>query len=309
LFLNYLEIIPVVAETKSFSKASKLLHLSQPAISNKVQAMEAYYGVKLFNRTSHGVTLTEAGKIVCGYAVRFLALANAMEKDLDKLLNIDHSYLTIGASCTAGNYAMPCSIRAFKEKYPEVSVKLDIGNTQNILDKLKNKEIDIAVVEGKVANSDYITKYINTSNLVFIASNNRRKHKDILSLKELKTRPFVLREKGAAIRVVFEKALTKHGYKIEDFNIVSEMTSIHSVKAAVEEELGISIVPAISIENELYAGNLKIIKIKELDSNLELDIYLVYLKHEEPSLIAQKFIKFITHPEKTQFCWDLKRFM
>ncbi len=309
MFFNQFEIIPIVAETKSFSKAGKLLHISQPAISSKIQAMEDYYKVKLFNRTSQGVTLTEAGKIICAYAVRFLDMHNSMEEDINELLNTDSKYLTIGASCTVGNYAMPCSIYAFKGKYPEARIKLDIGNTESILEKLKNKEIDIAVVEGKVENPDFISYNIDTSNLVFIASNedNNRKYKKEISLKELSAKPFILREQGSAMRIVLEKALAQYGYSIDDLNIVSEMTSIHAVKELVSGGLGISLVPAIAIEKEYNTGTLRTLKIKEFVSDLDMDVNLVYLNYEEPVFITEKFIRFITRKEAYDFCWNLRR--
>jgi len=308
MFFNQFEIIPIVAETKSFSKASKLLHISQPAISSRIQAMEGYYGAKFFNRTSQGVTLTEAGKVVCAYSVRYLNLHNSMELELDNLLNIDNLCLTIGASCTVGNYAMPCSIRAFKEKYSKVSIKLDIGNTQETLVKLNKSQVDVAVVEGKVEHPNYVSHHIDTANLILVVPCNDRKMKrKVISLKELITKPFILREKGAAMRRVFENALLEHGYNIKDFNIISEMTSIHSVKAAVEGGLGASIVPAIAVEKELNAGTLRAIRIKEFESTLDLDINLIYLKQEALSIITQKFISFMGNSVNGGFCWNLKR--
>jgi len=266
--------------------------------------MEDYYKIKIFNRTPQGVYLTEAGKIVCAYAVRFLNMYNSMEQDLDMLLN-GNPFLTIGASCTAGNYAMPCSICAFKAKYPEVNVRLDIGNTDTTLEKLKNHDIDIAVVEGTVENPDFVAHYINSSNLVFIAPNDIKKSS--FSLKEIKQKPFILREKGAAIRTAFEQGLLKNGYGIEDLNVILEMTSIYSVKSAVMEGIGVSILPAITVEKEVNNGALKIIKIKEFEPELETDIILVHLKNEQPSTVAQQFIKSVSEQVKNEGCWNLRR--
>lgn len=307
MYFNQFEIIPIVAETKSFSKAAKLLHLSQPAISSKIKDIEDYYGVKLFHRTAQGVTLTEAGKIVNAYAVRFTNLHRAMDEELKQLLNLDNPTLTIGSSCTVGNYAMPSCIKLFKTRYPDVSVKLDISNSQGILDKLHRKEIDVAVIEGNIENPDLTVHHITSTKLVFIASFESKivKKKEI-SISELRSKPFVIREEGAAVRQILEKTFYEHGYSLDQFNIVTEMTSIHSVKAAVQDDIGISLVPEITIQRELANNLLKIVKVKELD--LYMNINMVYLKTEEPSPFTQKFINLILHPQKKIFCWENKVF-
>lgn len=306
MFLDQLEIIPVIAQTRSFSKAAKLLHLSQPAISSKVQAMEDYYGVKFFHRTAQGVTLTEAGKILAAYASRFLDMQKAMDKDLQQLTHPANPSLVIGASCTAGNYAMPCSIRAFKEKYPKVNIKLDIANTATILNKLVHKEVDVAVAEGIIDNPYVVVHHLDIQKLVLICPPcNTGKTRHEISLRELKARPFVVREKGAAIHGVLEKAFSPHGYSLKDFHVVTEMSSIHSVKAAVQGGLGYSIVPKIAVQDELKEGTLRTMSIKEIDS-LTIDINLVYRINEDPLPIAQKFIRFLLHPQQSGFCWNLR---
>ncbi len=303
MFFDQFKIIPIVAETKSFSKAARILNLSQPAISSKIQAIEDYYGIKFFNRTAQGVTLTEAGKIVLGYANEFLELHESMEKNLDQLLNVSNPQLTIGSSCTSGNFAMPSTIRGFKEKNPEANVKLDIANSVETLKKLNNKEVDVAIVDGKVDHTNHRVHRLNSVDLVFIAANrDDKKKKKVVTLKELKAKPLIVREKGAAMRSVIEEVAAKNGWTINDFNIISEMNSIHSIKAAVEGGTGITLIPRVAVQKELDAGTLRIVQVEELD--LKVDINLVYSADEEPSLIAQKFIKFLSNPKKSGFSWN-----
>ena len=303
MFFDQFEIIPIIVEAKSFSKAARLLHLSQPAISSKVQAMEDYYGIRFFNRTTQGVTLTEAGKIVLGYADKFLGLHESMEQNLNQLLNISNPQLTIGSSCTSGNFAMPCCIRGFKEKYPDATIKLDIANSLDTLKKLDNREIDVAVIDGKVESTDHVVHYLDSVKLVFIAADlDDKKKKRLITLKELKARPLIVTEKGCAKRSIIEELAAKNGYTINDFNIILEMNSIHSIKAAVEGGAGITLIPLVAVQKELAAGTLRTIQVEELD--LKFDINLVYSSSEEPSCIAQKFIKFLTNSQKSGFCWN-----
>ncbi|MBO8159221.1 LysR family transcriptional regulator [Thermosyntropha sp.] len=307
MYFNHFEIIPIVAETKSFSKAAKLLHLSQPAISSKIKDIEDYYGLKLFHRTAQGVTLTEAGKIVNAYAVRFVNLHRAMDEELKQLLNLNSPSLTIGSSCTVGNYAMPSYIKLLKSRYPDISIKLDISNTRGILDKLAKKEIDVAVIEGNIDNPNFAIHHITNIKLAFIASyDSKTVKKKEISIAELRSKPLVIREDGAAVRQIFENVLKEYGYKLDQFNIVTEMTSIHSVKAAVQDDIGISLVPEITIQREISNKLLKTIKVKDLD--LKMDINLVHLKTENLSPQAQKFIDLMLNSQKSVFCWENKVF-
>lgn len=302
--ISQFEIIPVIAETRSFSKAAKLLHLSQPAISSKVQAMEDYYGVKFFHRTTHGVTLTEAGNIFVEYADKFIALHQDMHNELHQLTHLTPPNLTIGASCTAGNFAMPSSLRAFKLKYPETNIKLNISNSKETINKVLNRELDLAVVEGAVITPGLTVFHLDSIPLVLVfPTNDNMRIRKKISLQELKSKPFVTREKGAAVYDVINDTFAKAGYNLEEFNLVSEMNSIHSVKAAIESGMGISIVPKIAVENELANGSLTIVKIKEID-NLSVDINLIYRDDEEPSMMAEKFISFLTHPKRSGFSWN-----
>lgn len=302
MFFDQFKIIPIVVQTKSFSKAGRLLHLSQPAISSKIQAMENYYDIKLFTRTPQGVTITQAGKTVLAYANRFMDLHESMKNELNQLL-ISNPRLTIGSSCTSGNFAMPNCIRLFKEKHPAANIKLDITNTWNTLNKLNSKEIDVAVVDGKIVSTDYVVHYLDTMNLVFITANldDNKKNKTI-TLKELMAKPLIVTEKGCAKRSIIEELAAKNGYSISDFNIISEMNSIHSIKAAVEGGNGITLIPLIAVHKELAAGTLRTIQVEEFD--LKVDINLVYSAVEEPSFVTQKFIKFLLNSQDGVFCWN-----
>lgn len=302
MFFSQFEIIPVIAETKSFSKAAKILHLSQPAISSKIQAMEDFYKITLFHRSAQGVTLTEAGKIVAAYAERFVNLHQSMDDDLRQLNQLSVSNLSIGASCTAGNFAMPYTIQSFKHKFPDAHIKLDIANTNTTLKKLMNNEIDVAVVEGEI-NFPGVTSLVLAKKdlvLVFPKTNAFKCRKEI-SLRELKDKPFVMREKGAAIPDILKKTFSEFGYDLYEFNIVAEMNSIHSVKAAIEGGMGVSVVPRVAVKNELEAGSIKEVKIREI-GNLSVEINLVYRSDKEPSVIAKRFINFLTR--KDGICWN-----
>lgn len=289
----------MVAQTKSFSKAARILHLSQPAISSKIQSMEEALGVKLFTRTAHGVILTEAGTIVLDYAARFLDMEQSMDKDISQLLSFNHQ-LVIGSSCTSGNYALPSSISHFKEKFPRANVKLDISNSEETVGKLHKGEIDVAIVDGEVK-TDHTVRVLDTIDLVFVAARTGKFKRDKLTVSELKTRPFIIREKGAAVRMVMEDLAARHGCSLKDFNIVAEMNSLHSIKAAVMSGTGVTLLPLIAVQNEIAEGHLRVLQVEGV--NLQMDVNLVYPGNRESSPIAQNFVKFLSNPGQGGFGW------
>jgi len=300
MILDQFKILSIVAQTKSFSKAAKLLYLSQPAVSSKIQTLEDSLGVKLFTRTTHGVILTEAGKVVLDYSNRFLDLHQSMLDELNQLLN-SNTQLVIGSSCTSGNYAMPSCINAFKENSPQVNIKLDISNSLETICKLNNREIDIAVVDGSIE-TNHAVHVLDSVDLVFVTANTDKSKKTKLTFKELKSKPFITREKGAAVRSVMDNLALQNGCTLDDFNIVTEMNSLHSIKAAVLKGIGITLLPLVAVQKEVSAGTLRILQIE--DVALKIDVSLVYRTNEETSLVAQKFIKFLANPQNRGFFWE-----
>lgn len=296
--LNQFKVFLVVAQTKSLSKAAKLLHLSQPAVSSKIQSMEDLLGVKLFTRTAHGVTLTEAGKIAVDYSTRFMDLEQSMTADINQLLN-SNPQLVIGSSCTSGNYALPGCISNFKETNPQANIKLDISNSMETINKLNRGEIDLAIVDGNVETS-HAVHILDSIELVFVAASSDKYKKSRLSLKELKKKPFIVREKGAAVRTIMERLAADNGCSLNDFNVITEMNSLHSIKAAVLNGTGVTLLPIIAVKKDIQAGNLRIIQVDDL--SLKIDVHLVYPVNVESTPIAQKFVQYITR--KSGFCWE-----
>lgn len=300
MLMEQFRVFSVVAQANSFSKAAKLLHLSQPAVSSKIQAMEDMFGAKLFTRTAQGVTLTEAGRIALEYSDRFLDLEQSMTEEISQLLSVNHP-LVIGASCTSGNYALPGCISRFKEKYPQASVKLDISNSVETIQKLNKKEIDLAIVDGSVDTSLPVRR-LDSIALVFVAANSDRFKKTRLTFKELRSRPFIVREKGAAMRTVMEQLAAQNGCTLNDFNIVSEMNSLHSIKSAVLGGAGITLLPLVGARQDIQAGNLRLIQVDDLQ--LMIDVNLVYRVDEESTPVTHNFVKFLTNTSNPGFCWQ-----
>ena len=131
-----LKVFCTVAETKSFSKASEIIHLTQPAVSLQIQALEELYETKLFDRSSNMVSLTSAGEVLYRYAKEILALYAAAEKNIGELTGLVKGSISVGASSTIGNYLLPSVVADFRRTHPKIKIHLFVVNTKRVIDLL-----------------------------------------------------------------------------------------------------------------------------------------------------------------------------
>lgn len=287
-----LKVFCTVAETKSFSKASEIIRLTQPAVSLQIQALEEIYGTKLFNRSGCIITLTQAGEVLYKYAKEINTLYTAAEKELGEFTGQVKGVVTIGASSTIGNYVLPAVIAEFRKKYPKVAVHLVTANTKTIVDYLNAGGIDIALVEGEVKKQKLIVEKLIPDEMVLIMHPlHPWARKSNVSIFDVAKEPFIFREEGSGTRQMIEKYLIKHGISPQSIKVVFIMGSTESIKSAVEEGLGVSIVSKWAAKKEIRYGTLKTASLKE--DRFMRDFSLLYRKAKDTSFTLDKFLTFL----------------
>ncbi|MDO8281419.1 MAG: selenium metabolism-associated LysR family transcriptional regulator [Thermodesulfovibrionia bacterium] len=287
-----LRVFCTVAETKSFSRASEIIRLTQPAVSLQIQALEDMYGTKLFNRSGCIITLTNAGEILYKYATEINSLYGDAEKEIGSLTGQVKGILSVGASSTIGNYILPSVISEFKKKYPKVGIHIHISNTRNVIEYLNTGNVDIALVEGEIKKQKLIVEKLIPDEMVLIMSPLHPWAKRLsISIMELSKEPMIFREEGSGTRQVIEKHLATHGITQQNLKISLVMGSTASIKNAVEEGLGVSIISKWAVKKEVKFGVIKTCGFK--DEAFKRDFNLVYKKSKEPSHTLQSFLKFL----------------
>ena len=277
-----------------------MLHMSQPAVSTQVKKLEEYYQGQLFDRTPQGVTLTKAGELFHAYALRILEIHDEMERQLETVLNHENNQIVIGASTTIGNVSLPCSIYLFKEQYPEVKLCLNIANAEEVLRMVMSDEVDIGVVEGDTDLSSLKVLPVTSDELVLIVPPQHHVEGNVISLQDFLKHPLILREEGSGTRKILETALARHGYSVNQLNVITEMQNIYAIKSAVEAGLGGSVVPRLAVRKEAYTGTLKVLTITDMEMPLIFNI--VYPNKRSLSTKTKLFIKFLTDPEGSCLC-------
>ncbi len=287
-----LKVFCIVAETKSFSRASEIIRLTQPAVSLQIQALEEMYGTKLFNRSGCVITLTKAGEMLYKYAKEINSLYAAAEKEIGEFTGLTKGVISVGASSTIGNYILPHVVADFRRKYPKVGVHLHVGNTKNVVDYLNAGNIDIGLVEGEVKKQKLLVEKLIPDEMVLIMSPHHPWAKrSVVSVMSLAKEPMIFREEGSGTRQMIEKYFSKHGISSQQLKIVLIMGSTESIKGAVEEGLGVSIVSRWAAKKESRYGILKTATFKE--DKFVRDFSLIRRKSKESSHTVERFIDFL----------------
>ena len=233
--LEQLRIFVAVAEKQHVTRAASELNLTQSATSAAIAALEARYGIKLFDRIGRGIVLTQTGKDFLVEARAVLARAKDATRLLNDLAGLKRGSLSIAASQTVGNYWLPRRIQAFRAAYPGIELRLAISNTEQAARMVIEGSADLGFVEGEVDESLLSAKKIEGDALILaVGAGHPWVSRAKVSAKDLPATSWVLRERGSGTRSMFEAALRQNGLKLSDLEIALELPSNEAVRSAVE---------------------------------------------------------------------------
>jgi DNA-binding transcriptional LysR family regulator len=260
LNLHLLRLFAAVARHRSFSRAAEALHLSQPAVSKGVRDFEAQIGSRLLERgRQFGVTLTEAGDLLMRHAATLFAAERAAEEELAALRGLYRGSLSVGASTTIATYQLPPFLGAFHKRYPGVELRLTSGNTRTIAELLSARELDIALVEGPVADPGLEVRPWREEEMVLISAPDHplARARAPIAAEAFADEIVLIREPGSGTRDVVLAALDAH--RIVPGSIL-EVGSTEAIKQIVAGGLGIAIVSASAAADQIALGKLNILK-------------------------------------------------
>ena len=257
-----LEVFIAVAEKKNFSRAAQELHMTQPAVSQYIQALEREVGTRLLERTNKYVKLNKAGEIVYDHAKEILGLYTKMQRLVDDLTNKTSGPLAIGASYTFGEYILPHILANMLEEYPLVNPTISIGNTRDIAEFVLKHQMDVGIVEGDVQTDQLVIEPLAEDKMFIVASpDHQLVKKKKATAQDLVKEKWIVREIGSGTRKAADNMFKS--LKISPQNMM-EFGSIQLIKESVEAGLGISLLSQWAIRKELAMGTLKIIEVDGL---------------------------------------------
>lgn len=253
--LEQLRVFVAVAERQHVTKAAAALHLAQSAASAAIATLESQHRAKLFNRVGRGIELTEAGQLFLVEARAVLARAAAAELVLSELGGLKRGTLSIQASQTIAGYWLPRHMVAFRRLHPGITLRLTMGNTEQVATAVRNGSADVGFIEGEIDDPLlHITHVARDQLVVVVGAEHRWSQLDRLVPAQLSETEWVLREPGSGTRSAFEAAIRDFGIAADELPVALELPSNEAVRAAVEAGLGAAALSASVVAAGLEAG-------------------------------------------------------
>ena len=288
-----LNIFCKVVENKSFSKAGKAVHLSQPTISSHIRDLEEHFACRLIDRLGKEAVPTAAGLLLYSHARRMLRLRDETESAMAAFLGTMRGTLVVGASSIPGGYILPGKIGAFMADHPDVTISLRIHDTERIIQDTLSGETELGFVGAKSSDRRILQeKILDDSMCVVIPPDHPWTKRKSVTPKELRKEPFITREMGSGTRRGLADALKPHRIGLEDFKVVAEMGNSSAVVQAIRSGMGVSILSPIAVAEEIAEGKLGTVKVDGID--LSRSFYLVRHKDRTPSPVCRAFMNFLS---------------
>lgn len=212
--IRHLKIFIAVAETGSMSTAAGQLYLSQPTVSQAIRELEDHYQVKLFERLSKKLYITEEGRQLLSLAHQAVGQFDTLEKTMHKKKEV--SSLRIGSSITVGTCLIPSVIHDLERENPRIEIFSMVSNTADIESKILRSELDVGVVEGNIESRDLVCQPIIHDRLVLTCPRTHEFYQyNEIHASQLEGQRFAMREQGSGTRKLFEQYLSSRGIHIQ----------------------------------------------------------------------------------------------
>ena len=284
LTLRQMEIFLNVAREGHLTNVAKSMGLSQSAISMSIKELENILGNPLFDRINKKLILNEMGRSFEKEIAPIIKKLNDIEYEFKNSVN--KGMVRVGASTTIVDYLMPPIICSYMNNYPDVKVGLKEGNTQQIVQLIKNGEIDVGFIEGIVNDAEIIKEVIGVDELVVVTTDTALIDKE-LSIKELQDRKWVLREEGSGTREVFLEYIKD---KVDHLNIFLELGHTESIKSLLMNHRCLTCISKIAVQKDII--NNKLIRVPLKDFECKRNFFMIYHKDKYKSELFEKFIYF-----------------
>lgn len=250
--LRHFRIFVAVCDARSMTAAADTLYISQSAISQAIAELERYYGVRLFERLSRKLYLTQAGEKLLGYARHIIGLNADIEKDMKSLRGT--GLIRLGASVTVGSTVLPHLVAAYRLANPSTDIEAFEDNTERIEKRLLTDQTDIGLVEGEITSPDIVhTPFLEDELTLICGAGHRFAALEKIPPHELEKESFIIREPGSGTRRTFETVMADHHLKWKAAWICNNADTI---KAAVIAGLGVSVISVRAVGREARAGEL-----------------------------------------------------
>lgn len=291
-----LRVFLIAAETLNFSSAAKRLHMTQPSVSQHIQALEQQFGTELFVRSGRRLCLTEAGAVLVPLADKMVSMAMHAQEVMINLKGEVHGHLHVGCSTTPGKYILPKLLSKFIHMYPQVQATCQVHSRQEALKQLSQGKVHLALASTHEFDKDCEFFKLFEDKIVLITPLDHPWVKSgMIQPEDLTGARVIFRETTSGTYNVVKQGLELAGMRIEDIQPALTLSNAEAIALAVQEGLGVGFVSEVVV-SRLVSDRVAIIHVDRVSEHLRQDIY-IGRNMLQPSTIAQTaFWDLVTSP-------------
>ncbi len=284
MFDTRLQTLIKVAQTGSYTKAAMELSLSQPAVSQHIKQLESELQIRLFNRGNGGLKLTNEGEIALKYAKRIENLYQSMAQSIWDAKR-HATRLFVGITHTSESNVLAEVLARYAAAHDGISIKIFSDSITNLYSMLKTYEIDMAIIDGSLVDTDFNSVLLDTDSLVLAMSNhNPLAQKSMVSLEELKRENLILRLPNSGTRNLFVSHLHSNNLTLDAFHVVLEIDNVATIKDLIRRDFGVSILPKSACMDELRKGKMTALPVENLSMIREVKL-LYHKDFQHPEIV------------------------
>lgn len=261
--LLHLEHFLAVVDEGTLTRAAERVNRSQPAISQSLRRLEEEVGSPLFARDMQKVALTEAGRVLADYARRLLTMRDDALRHVSELRTLKAGCLSIAAHEAAAVYLLPAPLRSYLNQFPNIKVSIRRSRPAEIPRQVMDREVDIGFVKEEPAFRELHWVDVHVDEMVLVAA---PRHpfatRTDVQVKDLGSEPFVIHQQCMATTDRIMQFFEQHGTRCR---VVAELWSFENVKHFVREQVGLAIVPGVTVRQELADGTLVRVALSSLE--------------------------------------------
>jgi DNA-binding transcriptional LysR family regulator len=286
--LYKLEVLDLVVELGSVSRAADQLYVSQPVVTAHIRSLEKRVGARLFYRQGRQLALTEAGRAVHSWARDVLTHTHELSRHLEGLSDGSRGSVVVGASMSIGSYVLPPILANFRRDRPLASIRCNISDSERETIATESGENDFAVVilDTEPASEGLEAEKLREEEFVLVVAPDSEPRGASVTIEELAELPFIESPSGLVRRTLLDRQLKKLG--IGKLNVIMELGHPEAMKRAAARGLGATLQFRGTVAADIDAGSLR--EVELTDATLGVPVFLVHRKDKFLSAVQRELM-------------------
>ena len=264
-----------VCREMNYTKASEILNITQPNVTQHIRWLEDHYGRKLFDYHKRKLSLTPAGTLLRDAAAAVVHEEKMLQQQMASG-KLESKNFSFGITRSINEGGMKAHIMMLLKEYSGQNVQFYVDNTKNLLERLDNMSLDFAIVEGNFDHNRYDSIVLSKENFIPVCGKDHPLAGSTAKLEDLCATRLIIREKGSGSREILESLLKSRNFTYDDFESVSEIGDISAIKMLLKEGCGITFIYETAVAKELQSGELVRISVEDL--TIQHDFTMIWLR-------------------------------